>query len=105
MAGYVPWYRKKIERLARVQRELVDLLREGADLEQVVRAAEEVRRAKVRVLKAERARIPPAAGPRATRLVRIDDEIRHWLTLSVQTIIAEWSGNRGGGDDRRPRNR
>jgi hypothetical protein len=94
MSNYIPWYGKKRERLARRENDLHRVLLRVGSEEEVTRAAEEVRAARIRVLKAERARVRPCGGPHATRFQEVDDAIRECLATPVDAIIAEYRRKR-----------
>lgn len=89
MSNYIPWYGKKRANLARKERDLIRILARGGTEDAVLRAAEDVREARVRWLNAERARIPPCDGPHAARSQAIDNHLRRCLSLPVDEIIAE----------------
>jgi hypothetical protein len=60
MASYLPWYGKKRQHLAEYEREFVAFLQTGATDSRLAKAAEKVRAAQVRALKAKRAQLPPS---------------------------------------------
>ena len=86
MAGYVPWFGKKRERLLARERAFVDQLRSGADAKQLTEAADAVRLAHVRGLKAKRAQVPPLERNAAV-VANLDREIEFWLGLSAAQVI------------------
>jgi hypothetical protein len=91
MAGYVPWYGKKREGLKRREHDLLRLLGRGEGPEAVVRAAEEVRAARIRALRSDRSRIPPCGrDDYDERSRRFDEEIARWSSLAVEAIVAEY---------------
>ncbi len=57
MSNYVPHYTKKKERLASGEEELLRAIRDGHPRETLLRLADEVKLAIIRVLRAERARL------------------------------------------------
>ena len=89
MSNYIPWYGKKRANLARRERDLIRILARAGNEDAVLRAAEDVREARVRWLNAEHARIPPCDGPHAAKVRAIDDHIHRYLFLPVEEIIAE----------------
>jgi hypothetical protein len=75
MAGYVPWYAKKRKGLKRRDEDLVRILGRAEGREAVERAVEEVRAARIRALKSDRARIPAFdQEDNEKRLRRLDEE-------------------------------
>jgi hypothetical protein len=86
MATYIAWYGKKLEGLAQHEREFIDLLHSEPDATRLAEAAEEVRAAQIRALKAKRAQLVPSE--RNTRgFKNLEREIAFWLHVPVQTII------------------
>lgn len=59
LMNYIPHYTKKKQQLARRKAALVRLLNSDASVTKLLAAAEEVRAAKVRVLRAQRATLAP----------------------------------------------
>jgi hypothetical protein len=91
MSNYVPWYGKKREGFRRREQDLVRLLCRGGGPEAIVRAAEEIRAARIRALRSERSRIPPCGRDNYDeRTRRFDEQIEHWSSLAVEAIVAEY---------------
>ena len=91
MSNYIPWYGKKREGFKRREQQLLRILGCGARPEAVERAAEEVRAARIRALKSDRARIPPCGrDDNDARLRRFDEEIAHWASRTVEEIVAAY---------------
>jgi hypothetical protein len=91
MAAYVPWHGKKREGLQRREDDLVRILGRGEGREAVARAAEEVRAARIRALKSDRARIPPCdRDDNEERLRVLDEEIARCSSLAIEEIVAEY---------------
>lgn len=91
MSNYVPWYGKKRAGFGRRKQQLLRILGGGGRPEAVERAAEEVRAAKIRALKSDRARIPPCGrDDNDERLRRLDEEIARWASRSVEEIVAAY---------------
>ena len=86
MAGYIAWYGKKHEQLIEHEREFLALLQSDADPSGVAEAAEEVRAAQVRALKARRAVLKPSEK-NAVAVANLDHEIAFWLGLPVKDIV------------------
>ncbi len=86
MAGYVPWFGKKRERRRARERTFVDLLRSGADANQLNEGADAVRLAHVRELKARRAQVPPAEK-NAAAVADLDRDIEFWMGLTAAEVI------------------
>jgi hypothetical protein len=96
MASYVPYYRKKLQALARKKLKLVRLLERQGTERQVARSAEAVRESQIRVLRAKRAQIPPCEA-NVARLLSIDENTSSCLGLSTAEIIAWCRRQRSSG--------
>jgi hypothetical protein len=56
-----------------------------------VRAAEEIRAARIRALRSDRSRIPPCGRDNYDeRTRRFDEEIARWSSLAIEEIVAEY---------------
>ena len=77
MASFVPYYRKKQERLAKHEREFARLLARRASAEEVAEGIEMMRAAMIRVLKARREKLP-ASEKSASEVAELNAEITHW---------------------------
>jgi len=86
MANYIPWYGKKRERLAEHERAFLPLLQNETDVKQLREAADTVRLAQVRALKAKRAQLPPSEKY-AVAIANLDREIQFWLALTGDEVI------------------
>lgn len=86
MPGYVPWYGKKRERLLARERAFVDLLQVGGGAKELTEAAEAVRLAHVRELKAKRSQLPPSEK-NAVVVANLDREIEFWLGRNAAQVI------------------
>jgi len=89
MASYVPWYGKKREQLAKHEHELMLFLQKGTEMSKVLKAAEIVRAAEVRALKARIAQLP-ASEKSAGTIVDLEHEIQVWMQLPVAAIIEKY---------------
>jgi hypothetical protein len=89
MTNYIPHYTKKKQILARKEQKLRCLLEQSADLQKLITAAEGIRDARIRVLRAKRATIPPE-GTAQVAFDRIDQEIDCLLSTAPQIILAEF---------------
>ena len=90
MTCYIRNDRKKRGTLARNERELGRVLRQGGNEREVTEAAEAVRASKVRVLNLERARILPSSDlSYAARYEEINDKIARQLSMPLETIVTE----------------
>jgi hypothetical protein len=87
MANYIAWYGKKREHLIESERDFGALLQSQPDPSKMAEAAEQVRVAQIRALKAKRAELPPSEK-NAAAVENLDREIEFWLALSVGEIIA-----------------
>jgi hypothetical protein len=96
MASYVPYYRKKLQALARKKLKLARLLERQGTERQVARSAEAVRESQISALRAKRAQIPPCEA-NAARLRSIDEDISSCLGPSIADIIAWCRRQRSSG--------
>ncbi len=89
MAGYIPWYGKKRQRLKQVEKEFIELLHQVRDPSVLAEAAEELRAAHIRALKARRDYLAPCEK-NATAFQNRAREIEQWTNLPVQAIIRRY---------------
>ena len=89
MTNYVPHYTKKKQILARKEDYLRLLLIQNASPEKIFAAAKDVRDARIRVLRAQRATIAPK-GDAQVQYGRLDARIQVIAAMSVGTILAEY---------------
>ena len=97
MTNYIPHYTKKKQGLERKELALTRLVETGAANEKLVAAAEDVREARVRVLRAQRATIVPK-GDADTLYKKIDSKIKAALRTSTAAILAEFGASLGDSD-------
>jgi hypothetical protein len=95
MANYVAHYTKKQQALARRVEELRRRIARGEPAERLLAAAEEVRQARLRALRARRATIPPAEVPSRGRFIPIDEGIAEVSSSDAVTVLAEFGGRPG----------
>ena len=74
---------------------MVRLIRRGASAEKVTRAAEEVRAARVRVLRSKGAQVVPSGDAALKRLRRLEDEIRAVEATPIADIVLEFTQSGG----------
>ena len=92
MTNYIPHHTKKIQILKRRELKLCRLIQRGKEEKIIIAAAEEVRKARIRVLRAQRAEIPPMYDPEAEHFSIIDDKISALLVTPIEEIIADSVG-------------
>jgi hypothetical protein len=93
MSNYVPWYGKKRAGFKRREQELLRILGSGARPDAIERAAEEVRAARIRALKSDRARIPPCGRDgivNDARFRQFDEQIAYWESRTVEEIVGAY---------------
>jgi len=90
MAGYVPHFTKKRERLARLEQDLVRSIRSGESHERWLVLADAVRLGKIRALRAEHAQFEPATKGHSDRLAEIDEQITSLESAASEKILAEY---------------
>lgn len=88
MAWGVNYYGKKAAQLLKHDRELFVSLQTNGDADKVLKAAEEVRAAHIRVLKSEVARLTPCEK-NAQTLAKLETDMAQWNAVSVEEIIEE----------------
>ncbi len=90
MANYLAYHTKKRERLVRLEEDLTRSIRGGESRERQLVLDDEVRLAKIRVLRAERAQFEPAARGYTDRFAAIDEQIASLETIASEKILAEY---------------
>ena len=70
------------------------ILKHGGEQEKLLRAAERVRDAKLRVFDAEKAKEPPCEGPRGRSMEKIERECQEWTDMPLEEIIARCKNHR-----------
>jgi hypothetical protein len=93
MANYIPYYGKKLERFNRHERVFLAILRSQNDIELLREAAETVRLAKIRALKARRAQFPPSEKY-AIEVAKLEGELAFWFALTDEEVIAGYRSGR-----------
>lgn len=96
MAGYVAHHTKKRERLARLEQDLWRSIRGGRSRDMQLRLANEIRLAKTRVLRVERANFLPSASAGNPRYAAIEAQISVLEAVSSEEILSEFL-NKGQG--------
>ncbi len=89
MSNYVPHYTKKKQILARKEAALRRLIVRGATEEKLLFAALDIREARIRVLRARRAMIPPK-GDATVKFRQIDQQIREVVAIPLPQLLAEF---------------
>jgi hypothetical protein len=89
MASYIPWYGKKRQRLKQVEDEFIELLHQARDRSALAQAADKLRAAHIRALKARRDYLAPCEK-NATAFQNRDREIEQWTNLPVEVIIERY---------------
>ncbi|AGA28713.1 hypothetical protein [Singulisphaera acidiphila] len=93
MSNYVPWYGKKRSHLTERESDLLRSLDRGENAGKVNQAAEEVRLAKIRMLKAERSQVVVSNQSHAivtARLDKLDREIHDANSMPVGAIVSKY---------------
>ncbi len=89
MTNYIPHYTKKKQILGRKESALKRLISSGAPSGKLIAAAEDVRDARIRVLRAQRATVVPKDDAHMI-YERIDRRIRSILEVPIESILAEF---------------
>jgi hypothetical protein len=91
MTSYVANHQKKIRICQEREDNLRRLIANGRDEAKLLKAAEIVRDARIRVLQAKKAQISPEDTPeRAVRIARIDKELETARATTPNSILAEF---------------
>jgi hypothetical protein len=90
MASFVPRYSKKHETLNWREELLVWNLLNGVSGQSLLDSANDVRVARVRALKEQLAKLPPAEGPEAEQFHRIEERIRKARLVTIEEILTEF---------------
>jgi hypothetical protein len=88
LANYIAHYRKKLEKLARREADLVRALERDATDEELKRASEIVRASKVRVFEAQRAQNIPCDRPEAVKFPGVEQKMQEVMEMSMDEIIS-----------------
>jgi len=91
MASYVPSYTEKRERLQYQEEKLLRSVRSGESHEHQLRLAEEVRLARIRSIRAERATFVPRTGGHTDRVAVLDARIASLEAIKPEEILAEFT--------------
>ena len=97
MSNYLPRTQKKRERQARLESDLRRLIAAGVALDKLVAAAEEVRAARVRTVRADRQHCCFIGGT-----ARYDAEIAAIQATAVEVILAEFGWSPSSAPDAEP---
>lgn len=92
MTNYIPHYTKKIRILSRRREALRRLIRADASSQKLVRCAEQVREAQIRVIRARRAMIAPKDDAKEY-FNKMDDMIRQIQQTPTNAILKEHGYN------------
>jgi hypothetical protein len=87
--NYIPHYTKKKQILARKQHRLRRLIERRVTPQKLISAADAIREARIRVLRAQRATIPPK-GDAHVLFDKIDRKIDALLKMTPQDILAHF---------------
>jgi len=86
----MPHYTKKKDRLGAREEELLRAIRDGQPDDRLLLLAEEVRLAKIRVLRAERAKLVPASKWHASNLAALNARIERLMATTADTVLKEY---------------
>jgi hypothetical protein len=90
MASFVPHHTKKRERLARLEQDLLRSIHGDSSRDTRLRLADEIRLARIRVLRVERANFLPSAIVGNKRYAKIEAEISALDAISPEEILSEF---------------
>lgn len=86
MSNYIPHHTKKRERLRRLVRDLRSAVAKNAPEERILKLAEEVRQAEIRVLRADRALAPRSERGTDARAM-FDAKISNLEATSIEDVL------------------
>ena len=89
MTSYIAHHTKKKQILHRKEAALLRLVHSNAPMDRLVVAADEVRDARIRVLRVQRASIVPM-GDAEAQFARIDAKIARTVCTATATILSEF---------------
>ena len=87
MANYIAHHTKKRERLLFWEEKLLRSISGGDSLENQLRLAEEIRLARIRALRAERATFAPASSANTERVAVLDARIVSLEAMTAKEIL------------------
>ena len=90
MANYLFNGKKKRVRLARLEQDLVRGIRDGSPPDRQLRLADEVRLARIRVLRAEQSNLNPTIKSYGDQMTAIDKHIASLETAEPKKILADF---------------
>jgi hypothetical protein len=90
MASFVPHHTKKRERLARLEQDLLRSIRGDSSRDTQLRLVDEIRLARIRVLRVERANFLPSAIIGSKRYAAIEAQISALDAISPEGILSEF---------------
>jgi hypothetical protein len=90
VASFVPYHRKKKERLNRLENELRRLIERGANQEKLLEVAQEIRDGRIRVLRAKQNQIPESNPAERAALLKLESDIAALRATSSEAVLAEF---------------
>jgi hypothetical protein len=89
MASFVPHHTKKRERLARLEQDLLRSIRDESSHDTQLRLADEIRLARIRVLRVELSNFLPSAIAGSQRYADVETQISALDAISPEDILSE----------------
>lgn len=89
MSNYIPHYTKKKQQLAHREEAIKRLLKSGAAKEKLLSAAQEIVDARVRVLRSQRATLPPSER-NAEDFARIEGKILAAMQQMPEEVLSQF---------------
>ncbi|HEX8325109.1 MAG TPA: hypothetical protein VF595_14490 [Tepidisphaeraceae bacterium] len=86
MAGYIPYFQKKLLRLTEQEQRLTELIAGNASAAELLDVAEQVRAARVRAIRSKQAELPPSER-NAAQAKQFAELVQQWLGLSSEAIV------------------
>jgi hypothetical protein len=90
MASFVPYHRKKQERLERNEEVLRRLIERGASREKLLKAALELRDGRIRVLRAKQNQNPERNVRERAVYLKDEEKIKVLRAVTAEAILAEF---------------
>jgi len=90
VASFVPYHRKKKERLNRLEQDLRRLVYNGASGERLLTAATEICDCRIRVLRAKQNQNPERNATERAAFLKLEAEIAALRSLPAQAVLSEF---------------
>jgi hypothetical protein len=90
MASFVPYHRKKKERLERLESSLKRLISRGASQEKLLKVALEVRGCRIRVLRANQNQNPERNAAERAAFLKLESQVDALRVATAESVLADF---------------